>query len=183
MLQFECYQKLLKMPGVFVFTWDNCQYGETYQHRQIMVTNMVFLAALARDCPNTPSNKVHDHLTIGFGADLSTKDVSAYAWEFCRQYAKRVKEFVTEPVESRCVHCLPQGESKMIYNRREAMRRCAEQVDLHQEVDSFEIGLDEMDGEIFLKVQQPTIKDAIGQTHLGARCTLADAVTPENSKK
>jgi hypothetical protein len=28
MLQFQSYQELLNMPGVFVFTWDNCRFGE-----------------------------------------------------------------------------------------------------------------------------------------------------------
>ena len=65
MLQFVTYQELLAMPGVFVFTWDNCRFGEKYQHRQVYITNCPFLAVLAKDCPNTPSERVHTHMTIG----------------------------------------------------------------------------------------------------------------------
>ena len=32
MLQFASMQELLKMPGVFVLTWDNCEFGEQYRH-------------------------------------------------------------------------------------------------------------------------------------------------------
>jgi hypothetical protein len=134
MLQFQSYQKLLNMPGVFVFTWDNCRFGEKYQHRQVLVTNQPYLAVLAKDCPNTRTNKVHDHLTIGFDKDLRTSDVSAYSRGWCRAYAKAFRESVDEPVDKRCVHCLPQGDSRMIYNRREAVRRCAEVVGLQDRV-------------------------------------------------
>ena len=77
MLQFESMQELLKMPGVYVFTWDNCAYGETYKHWQVMVTSMPWLAQLAKDCTGD-----HEHLRIGFGLDLSTKDVSPYSCFF-----------------------------------------------------------------------------------------------------
>ena len=42
MLQFQSYQELLNMPGVFVFTWDNCQFGEKYQHRQAINLTLPF---------------------------------------------------------------------------------------------------------------------------------------------
>ena len=103
MLQFQSYQELLNMPGVFVFTWDNCRFGESYQHRQVLVTNQTYLSVLARDCPNTRTRKVHDHLTIGFDKDLRTSDVSAYSRGWCRAYAGAFKEFVDNPVDKRCV--------------------------------------------------------------------------------
>ena len=88
MLEFQSFRELLSMPGVFVFTWDNCRFGEKYQHKQILITNQPFLAVLAKDCPNTPTHKVHDHLRIGFDKDIKTSEVSAYAWGWCRAYAK-----------------------------------------------------------------------------------------------
>ena len=69
MLQFETWQRLLNMPGVFVLTWDNCRYGEQYLHRQLLVTNLPCLAALAKDCVGG-----HAHLTIGFGT------ISVFEW-------------------------------------------------------------------------------------------------------
>jgi hypothetical protein len=119
MLQFQSYQELLNMPGVFVFTWDNYRFGESYQHRQVLATNQTYLSVLAKDCPNTRTRKVHDHLTIGFDKELRTTDVSAYSRGWCRAYAAAFKEFVDNPVDKRCVHCLPQGESKTIYHRRD----------------------------------------------------------------
>ena len=38
LLEFECTKSLLAMPGVFVLTFDNCEYGETYRHRQCLIT-------------------------------------------------------------------------------------------------------------------------------------------------
>ena len=80
---------------------------------------------------------MHDHLTIGFDKDLRTSDVSAYSRGWFRAYASAFKEFVDNPIDRRCVHCLPQGESKTIYHRREAIRRCAEVVGLEERVDEF----------------------------------------------
>ena len=92
-----------------IFTWDNCQFGEKYQHRQVLITNCPFLAVLARDCPNTPLVRVHEHLGIGFGKDLSTQDVSQYAAQWCSEYSGALHDFVAAPAEDLCVHCLPQG--------------------------------------------------------------------------
>ena len=142
------------MPGVFVFTWDNCQFGERYQHWQVLVTNEPYLAALAMDCPNTREQKVHDHLTVGFGKDMKTSMVSAYARGWCRAFARAFNEFVEEPVDKRCVHCLPQGDSSMIYNRREAVRRCAEVVGLQDQVDRMTYSFGEDRGKIFLEVRR-----------------------------
>ena len=52
MLEMDSYKELLATPGVFVLTWDNCEYGETYVHRQCYITNMWFLARMSRDCSN-----------------------------------------------------------------------------------------------------------------------------------
>ena len=53
MLQFLSYKELLNMPGVFVLTWDKCQFGEKYQHRQVLITNQLYLAVLARETAQT----------------------------------------------------------------------------------------------------------------------------------
>ena len=115
---------------------------------------------------------MHDHLTIGFGKDLNTSMVSAYSRGWCRESAKAFKAFVQEPVDKRCVHCLPQGDSKMVYNRREAVRRCAEVVGLEDQIDGMEYALGESRGEVFLKAyrREPPEKAAFLGTHLGARC-------------
>ena len=145
------------MPGVFVFTWDNCQFGEKYQHRQVLITNQPYLAQLAKDCPNTMTNKVHGHMGIGFGKDLGTADVSAYSRGWCRAYAQCLGEFVNEPADKRCVHCLPQGDSKMIYNRREAVLRFAEVVGLQDQVDDLAYSFGEDRGDIFLRARKASL--------------------------
>ena len=98
--------------------------------------------------------------------------VAAYSRGWCRAFAKTFKEFVQEPVDKRCVHCLPQGDSTIIYNRREAVRRCAEVVGLGDQIDGMEYALEENRGEVFLKAyrREPPEKAAFLGTHLGARC-------------
>ena len=159
------------MPGVFVPTWDNCQYGEVYKHRQVLITNMPWLAPLAKDCTGG-----HEHATIGFGGDLSTADVAAYPLPWRKAYAKHMKEFVQEPVEKCCVHCLPQGDGKLAYARREAVRRCAETVGLDSNVDDFEYDFGEDRGEVYMMAKRSALKAGprrFGSTHLGARCGCA----------
>ena len=97
---------------------------------------------------------MHDNLTIGFDKDLRTSDVSAYSRGGCRAYARVFKEFVDEPVDRRCVHCLPQGESRMIYNRRETVRRCAEVVGIHDLIDHLRCSFGEDGGEVFLVAER-----------------------------
>ena len=92
MLQFESYLELTNMPGVFVFTWDNCQFDEPYRHTQVSIMNQPHLAVLARDCDNTPTKRTHDHLTIGFDKDIKTEDVAAYSWGWCREYSKAFRD-------------------------------------------------------------------------------------------
>ena len=169
------------MPGVFLFTWDNCQFGERYRHRQVLVTNLPCLAALAKDCPGN-----HTHLTIGFGKDLQTSDVSAYAVGWCKEYAQLFARFIRAPVEDRCVHCLPQGDSMCVYERREALRRCSQVIGLDSLVDSFDLGVRESNGETYFAVKMKPVAtvEAVlsAKTHLGARCegaTLPFSFSPE----
>jgi hypothetical protein len=143
----------------------------------VLVTNQPYWAVLAEDCPNTRAKKVHDHLTIGFDKDLRTADVSAYSKGWCRAYAAAFKEFVNDPIDKRCVHCLPQGESKTIYHRREMVRRCAEVVGLGDQVDAFSRSFDMDRGEVFMVMERqklgPIEEVESRGTHLGARCEQA----------
>ena len=118
--------------------------------------------SLAKDCPNTKAKKVHDHLTIGFDKDLRTADVSAYSKGWCRAYAAAFKEFVDDPIDKRCVQCLPQGESKTIYHRRETVRRCAEVIGLGDQVDAFSCSFDVDRGEVFLVMEKTRIGSYCG---------------------
>ena len=119
-------------------------------------------------------------MTIGFGKDLQTSQVSAYSWGWCKAYAKAFKEFVETLNEDRCVHCLPQGEGKQVYARREAVRRCAEVVGLDSSIDDFTLDFGEDRGEVFVKAHaEPSLKAGIAETrgsHLGARCCAGSAV-------
>ena len=74
-------------------------------------------------------------------------------------------------MDKRCVHCLPQGEAKMIYNRREAVRRCAEVVGLGDLVDDLRYGFGQDRADVFLTAArlEPPEKAAFVQVHLGAR--------------
>ena len=79
-----------------------------------------------------------------------------------------------EPVDKRCAHCLPQGDAKHIYNRRKAVRRCAEVVGLESFVDGFEFDVGEDRGEVFLKAKLAAEPGKVAscrsaRTHLGAR--------------
>ena len=136
------------MPGVFYFSWDNCEYGEKYKHRQIYLTNMPFLALLSKDCQGG-----HEHLQIGFGKALSTKAVEAYSLGWCREFARLFRKFVERPSDDTCVHCLPsvRPDSNI---RRETMRRCAERVNLGDTVDSWMYSLEtDLSGEVFLSAK------------------------------
>ena len=83
------------------------------------------------------------------------------------------------------------GESKTVYNRREAVRRCAEVVGLESIVDGFELSFAESSGEVFLRAQQlpePPEKSCVARVsrdkQLGARsdqgCSVQCSGIPEN---
>ena len=83
-----------------------------------------------------------------------------------------MKGFVDEPVDNRCVRCLPQGHSDMIYNRPEVLRRCMERVGVGSFYENGDMGFGEHRGEVFLTMKQP-LKTAFQGTQLGARCVDA----------
>ena len=65
MLYMQCWIDLLSLPGIYIVTWDNCRYTLDVRHRQMMVTNCVWLVAISRDCRGS---KLHRHYEIGWGA-------------------------------------------------------------------------------------------------------------------
>jgi hypothetical protein len=106
MLELDSYKELLAMLGVFVLTWDNCMYGETYKHRQCYITNMWFLASLSRDCDNAQNAaeaKPHTHDVIApqSGPGRSTKSVQAFSKQWCEKYALLVHSWVNAPASPR----------------------------------------------------------------------------------
>ena len=111
MLEMEGYKELLAMPGVFVLTWDNCEYGEPYVHRQCYITNMWFLVKLNRDCSNkitiAQGGTPHIHLPIApqSGPGLKSGDVAAFAAGWCKSYADLTHDWVRAPSRERCVIC------------------------------------------------------------------------------
>ena len=68
------------------------------------------------------------------------------------------------PNEDKCVHCLPQGDGKLAYARREAVRRCAEVVGLgvvglDSYIGIYEYSFGEDRGEVFLTAsKEPALK-------------------------
>jgi hypothetical protein len=102
MVQMDCFQRLLSLPGVFMVVFDNCAYGELYRHRQVLITNLPIMAQLSRNCQDLPT---HKHAVIG--EDLPTGAVSPFSQSFCDQYVGLVKRAVNaKTVHSACVHCI-----------------------------------------------------------------------------
>ena len=163
-LQLESAQTLLAMPGVYYFVWSNCAFGEKYQHKQIYLTNVPWLAPLARDCPGG-----HEHLGIGFGKELSTKSVEAYALGWCREFAKLFKQFVNKPTEDTCVHCLPNVSPNPTV-MRETIRRCAEKVALDASIDEWVYELhQDSSGEVVIRAKAQSEALMSLTTNPGAR--------------
>ena len=92
MVQMDCFQRLLSLPGVFMITFDNCPYGELYRHRQVLITNLPILAQLSRNCGDLPP---HRHAVVG--VDVPTGAVSPFSQAFCDEYAKLLKRTVHAP--------------------------------------------------------------------------------------
>jgi len=111
MLEMDTYKELLAMPGVFVLTWDNCEYDEEYVHRQCYITNMWWLAALSRDCQNkvtlSRGGTPHVHVMIApqSGPGIKAGDVAPFATKWCAAYADLTYDWVKAPLKERCVHC------------------------------------------------------------------------------
>ena len=99
MFYLDCYKELAGLPGVFKVTFDNCEYGEEYKHRQVILTNAPWLVKLSRDCAQD-----HRHALLGFGGDLPTKAAASFSTEMCRVWAKAFADYVDTP-ECYCPFC------------------------------------------------------------------------------
>ena len=97
MLQFDGFQELQNMPGVFQFTWDNCKFDAPYKYTQVMVTNAPFLTPLARDCDHA----VGRHFTVGRDGKLITWEMEQYTKPWVSEFAVLLHNFVAMPNE-RC---------------------------------------------------------------------------------
>ena len=87
------------LPGAFVLTFDSCQYGMPYRHRQLIVTNQPWMAFLSKDCPGN-----HEHIHVG-SAEFPTHKVAAFATALVKHWATLFATFVKAPDRDRCVHC------------------------------------------------------------------------------
>ena len=85
-LEFAETKALLALPGIFLITFDNCQYGEQYRHRQCIITNAPWLAWLSRDCPGRVPG-VHEHAVLS-GDGMNTQLVSPFAQELVKRWAQ-----------------------------------------------------------------------------------------------
>ena len=68
--EMDCYKELASLPGVFFVVFDNCEYEQDYKHRQDLLTNCPWLAALSRDCETDtdPAQVIEGPLTHQVGA-------------------------------------------------------------------------------------------------------------------
>ena len=109
-------------------------------------------------------------MKIGFGKELPTKDVEAYALGWCREFANMFAKFVRKPKEETCVHGLPNTVSTPTV-LRETIRRCAEKVHLEDTIDSWVYELDQdASGEVVIRAKAMTECLMTMTTNPGARC-------------
>ena len=109
-------------------------------------------------------------MKIGFGKELPTKDVEAYALGWCREFANLFAKFVRKPKEETCVHCLPNTVSNPTV-LGETFRRCAERVHLEDTIDSWVYELDQdASGEVVIRAKAMTECLMTMTTNPGARC-------------
>ena len=123
-LESDQTKELLDLPGVFMLTWDNCQYKEDYRHRQCLITNAPWLAWISRDCGGVIVG-VHEHIMLS-GEGLKTSLVSPFSLELVKHWAKLFGTFVKAPSEMKCPFCADvDGNSKLTAPKVSA-RRCLE---------------------------------------------------------
>lgn len=97
--EFDCSQELLSLPGMFVSTFDSCQYGEDYRYRQMLITSQPWLSYLSRGCPGN-----HEHATIS-GSGIPTYKVAAFDYGLVSRWAELFARFVKAPRDLICAHC------------------------------------------------------------------------------
>ena len=125
-LEFEETKALLDLPGVFMLTWDNCQYKEDYRHRQCLITNAPWLAWISRDCGGQILG-VHEHAVLS-GDGMKTSLVSPFSRELVKHWARLFAAFCKAPNELKCPFCADlAGKSKIIapkVSARRVLERC-----------------------------------------------------------
>ena len=104
LLEFECTKSLLAMPGVFVLTFDNCEHGETYWHRQCLITIQPWLAWLSWHCSG---KHVHEQVS---GAVCPT--VSPYARGLVKHLVHLLNVFLGAPMKLRCMFARMRQDSR-----------------------------------------------------------------------
>ena len=152
-LEFEQTKELLSLPGVFLLTWDNCQYKEVYRHRQRMITNAPWFAWLSRDCQGVVVG-FHEHaVTSGDGID--TTNLSPLAYELVSHWAKLYGVFVKAPAALKCPFCANlAGNPKLVepkVSARRVLERCLRQSQVVQFVEDEQTGDSTSGGEEMLE--------------------------------
>merc|ERR1712242_427270 len=102
MVEFNWWREFLALPGIFIVTFDNCGYGEPVRHRQMIITNQVWLCVLSRDCPG---QEYHLHASIGFDKEVRTKDLAPYSEGLVARWSRALADFIEDPKRLCCPAC------------------------------------------------------------------------------
>ena len=100
--EMDCFRELASLPGVFFVTFDNCEYGKDYRHRQSLLTNAPWLAALSRDCEKDTDPNHVEHRTI---EGSLTKETGAFAEQLCERWIDRLCDFMNNNQGDCCPFC------------------------------------------------------------------------------
>ena len=100
--EMDCFRELASLPGVFFVTFDNCEYGKDYRHRQSLLTNAPWLAALSRDCEKDTDPNHVEHRTI---EGSLTKETGAFAEQLCERWIDRLRDFMNNKQGDCCPFC------------------------------------------------------------------------------
>ena len=108
LLEQDSYKELLAMPGVYMFTFDNCEYGEEYRHRQCLITNQPWLAELSRDCQRDHAHKLVTQHAKGQKAGVDyvpAHAVSPFSERLCTKWAELYQRGIEGPSAQCCPFC------------------------------------------------------------------------------
>ncbi len=177
-LEFEETKELMALPGVFLITFDNCVYGEIYRHRQCLITNQTWLAWLSRDCPGLSVD--HAHAMISDDG-IPTKNVSPYAWQLVRHWAKLFKQFISSPQKLLCPFCAQvAGQPKpLLQSAKRAVERCLRASNAVCVMDEAKLATDSSGNEDFcdedfvIERNEAVLRVSVCSTQLGARTKKA----------
>ena len=80
--------------------FDNCPFGESYRHRQVLITNHPVFALLSKNCDG-----MREHAVVT--SQVPAWNVSQYSKGFCDAYASLVRGAVDATASRNArVHCL-----------------------------------------------------------------------------